>query len=83
LYGDHFVSGPYGAYAIETKHGRNRAADRNQAIANAVWAKEKFGLRWVNAVLCVGTDPPSEPIKQGHAWVIGSRQLVEFLRQPH
>jgi hypothetical protein len=77
---DHFVSGPHGAYAIETKRGSARAADRNQAIWNAVWAKEKFGLRWVTAVLCVGSDPPSQPLQQGHAWVVGPDQLVDFLR---
>jgi hypothetical protein len=80
---DHFVSGPYGAYAIETKHGRGRAADRNQAVSNAVWAKEKFGLGWVTGVLCVGTDPPPHPRKQGYAWTVCSSQLVEFLHQRH
>jgi nuclease-like protein len=79
---DHFVSGPNGAYVIETKRGSARAADRNQAIWNAVWAKEKFGLRWVTAVLCVGTDPPAEPLQQGHAWVVGANDLGEFLRRP-
>jgi hypothetical protein len=78
---DHFVSGPFGAYAIETKRGRARAADRNQAIWNAVWAKEKFGVRWVTAVLCVGTDPPIQPLQQGHAWVVSADSLVEFLRR--
>jgi hypothetical protein len=80
---DHFVNGPYGAYAIETKSGRGRAADRNQAIWNAVWAKEKFGLPWVTGVLCVGADPPPQPIKQGHAWILGVSQLVDFLHQAH
>jgi hypothetical protein len=79
---DHFVSGPNGAYAIETKRGSARAADRNQAIWNAVWAKEKFGLRWVTAVLCVGTDPPAHPLQQGYAWVVGTDHLVDFLRRP-
>jgi hypothetical protein len=79
---DHFVNGPGGAYVIETKVGRGRAADRNQAIWNAVWAKEKFGLRWVTAVLCVGTEPPTQPIQQGHAWVLGPDDLVAFLSRP-
>jgi hypothetical protein len=42
---DHFVRGPSGAYAIETKSGRYRVSDRGQAISNAVWAKETFGVR--------------------------------------
>jgi len=79
---DHFVSGPTGAYAIETKRGRPRAADRNQAIWNAVWAKEKFGQRWVTAIVCAGTDPPPRPVQQGHAWVLGTSDLVEFLHRP-
>jgi hypothetical protein len=79
---DHFVSGPAGAYAIETKSGRARAADRNQAIWNAVWAKEKFGERWVTAIVCAGTDPPPKPVQQGHAWVLGTSDLVDFLRRP-
>jgi hypothetical protein len=77
---DHFVSGPNGAFAIETKRGSGRAADRNQAIWNAVWAKEKFGLPWVTAVLCVGTDPPPRPVNHGHAWVLGRDDLATFLR---
>jgi hypothetical protein len=79
---DHFVSGPNGAFAIETKRGTARAADRNQAIWNAVWAKEKFGQRWVTAVLCVGTDPPQQPRQQGHVWILGPRDLLGFLRIP-
>jgi hypothetical protein len=79
---DHVVTGPNGAFAIETKRGTNRAAARNQAVANAVWAKEKFGLRWVTAILCVGTNPPPQPMKQGYAWVLGTNHLPEFLRRP-
>jgi Nuclease-related domain len=79
---DHFASGPTGAFAIETKSGANRAAARNQAVANAVWAKKKFGLRWVIGILCVETDPPPQPVKQGHAWVLGITDLAEFLRRP-
>ena len=78
---DHFVSGPTGAFTIETKRGSARAADRNQAIWNAVWAKDKFGQRWVTAIVCVGSEPPPQPLKQGHAWVMGTGDLVEFLRR--
>jgi hypothetical protein len=76
---DHFVAGPLGAYVIETKSGKGRAADRGQAVSNAVWAKEKFGQRWVTGVLCVGTEPPDEPERYGHVWVVGARDLVPFL----
>ena len=79
---DHFVSGPTGSFAVETKSGANRAAVRNQAISNAVWAKEKFGQRWVTAILCVGTDPPPQPVQHGHVWVLGTADLVEFVRRP-
>ena len=69
---DHFVSSPTRkAFAIETKSGRLRAADRGQAISNAIWAKDKFGVRFVTAVICVGTDRPVEPtlVKHGNATV--------------
>ena len=78
---DHFVTGPRGAFAIETKKGRNRAGARGQAASNAAWAKEKFGERWVNAILCVGTDSPPQPTKQGYVWVVGVADLVPLLRR--
>src|SRR5947208_3275234 len=62
---DHFVAGPVGAFAIETKSGRHRSADRGQAVSNAVWAKGRFGARWVTPILCVGTDPPDQPLMIG------------------
>jgi hypothetical protein len=80
---DHFLSGPTGAYAIETKSGKYRAADRGQTISNAVWAKEKFGVRFVTAVLCVETNPPEEPRRELHGqsecWVLGPAQLHDWL----
>lgn len=77
---DHFVTGPTGAFAVETKRGRPRVSDRGQAISNAIWAKKKFGLPFVAAILCVGTDPPAAPEQHGPVWVLGKEQLVEFLR---
>jgi hypothetical protein len=32
-------------------------------------------------VLCVGTDPPEHPVKQGHAWVVGTNDLVNLIRE--
>jgi hypothetical protein len=78
---DHFVTGPRGAFAIETKRGRDRAGSRGQAVSNAVWTKEKFGERWVTAILCVGTDPPPQPMKHGYVWVAGLTDLVPLLRR--
>jgi hypothetical protein len=82
---DHFLTGPNGAFAIETKRGRPRVSDRGQAISNAIWAKKKFGLPFVTAVLCVGTNPPAAPEQHGPVWVLGKDQLAEFLRdgRPH
>jgi hypothetical protein len=76
---DHFLTGPNGAFAIETKRGRPRVSDRGQAISNAIWAKRKFGLHVVTAILCVGTDPPPAPTQHGPVWVLGKEHLVEFL----
>ena len=77
---DHLVWSERGAYAIETKSGRFRRSDVSQAVGNAVWAKEKFGFRWVTAVLCVGEDPPSPPQEHGYVWVVGTDDLQRWLR---
>jgi hypothetical protein len=78
---DHFVKGPHGAFAIETKRGRNRSGARGQAVSNAVWAKDKFGERWVTAILCVGTDPPLRPEKHGYVLVAGVKDLMPLLQR--
>jgi hypothetical protein len=79
---DHLVVTPFRrAFAIETKSGRSNAAGRAQAISNAVWAKGKLG-RYTTAILCVGTDPPPSPAKNGYAWVLGRDHLLAFLRNP-
>ena len=82
---DHFASSPTGtAFAIETKTGGPRVADRGQAISNAIWAKEKFGVRYVEAVLCVGTGPPAEPTSVRHGkstvWIVGLDDLRPWLQ---
>jgi hypothetical protein len=77
---DHVVWSDRGVYAIETKSGRFRHRDLPQAIGNAVWVKEKFGARWVTAVLCVAEDPPTPPREQGYAWVLGPDELQRWLR---
>jgi Nuclease-related domain len=66
---DHLVLAPNVAFAIETKSGRESARGRGQAMGGAAWAKEKYGRTWVNAVLCVESEPPVAPKKVGHAWV--------------
>jgi hypothetical protein len=80
---DHFLSGPKGAFVIETKSGKYRPVDRGQTINNAVWMKRRFGVRWVTPILCVGTDPPTEPmlVRHGNAtmWVMGRSQLRAWL----
>lgn len=81
---DHFAASPNGvAFAIETKTGRGRVADRGQAISSAIWSKTKFGARFVEAVLCVQTDPPAEPtpVRHGKAtvWIIGPDHLRDWL----
>jgi hypothetical protein len=80
---DHFINGPTGAYAIETKSGRYHATDRGQAISNAVWAKERFELRWVTPVLCAGMQPPPAPtlIRHGNAtiWLVAPEHLRRWI----
>lgn len=77
---DHFLSGRYGAIDVETKSGRDSSAARRQAIRNAVWAKEKFGQRYVTAVLCVGTEPPPRPTRNGFVWIMGPKDIRDFVR---
>jgi hypothetical protein len=84
---DHYAAAPGGrpAFAIEAKSGKLRAADRGQAIGAAIWAKGKFGARFVTGVVCVGTDPPERPTLVQHTqrsevWVVSVKQLREHLR---
>ncbi len=35
-------------------------------MSNAIWAKEKIGERWVDAVLCVAEDVPPAPQRLRH-----------------
>lgn len=80
---DHFVKGPTRAFVVETKSGRARVGDRAQAVSNAIWAKQQFGVRWVDAVLCVGEEPPPVPqeVPYGKStlWVAGVQQLRPWL----
>lgn len=76
---DHIVRGAGGVYAIETKNGRFRHRDVPQAVGNAVWVKQKFGARWVSAVLCVTVEPPSPPRQVGYTWVLGPDDLAPWL----
>jgi hypothetical protein len=76
---DHLAIGKPGAFAVETKSGKYRSSDRAQALRAAVWAKQKFGQRWVTAVLCVCTDPPQQPEQHGKLWVLGPEQLRPWL----
>jgi hypothetical protein len=76
---DHFIRGERGAYAIETKSGRFRRRDLPQALGNAAWVKEKFGERWVTAVLCVAGDS-SPPHQEGRAWVLHRDDLQKWLQ---
>jgi hypothetical protein len=76
---DHLVLARHIAFAVETKSGRESSRARGQALSNAAWAKEKYGRRWVNAVLCVLKDPPDEPKKVGQAWVTGINDLQPLL----
>jgi MFS family permease len=79
---DHLVLGPSVAFAVETKSGRDSSRARGQALGNAAWAKAKYGRRWVNAVVCVLTDPPAAPKKIGKAWVTGIADLESLLNRP-
>jgi len=74
---DHVVCGPHGAYMIETKSYKFRSRDLRRAAWNAAWLKEKLGLTWVTAVLCV--DETREASLEGKIWVMGHEQLLPWL----
>jgi hypothetical protein len=76
---DHLVCGPTGGYVVETKSYGFRRRDLGQAAANAAWLKEKLGVRWITAVLCVEGD--LTPTRHGVVWALGHEQLVPWLEQ--
>ena len=75
---DHIAIGPHGAFAIETKAGRYRAANASQAIGSAMAVRERAGIGWVTAVVCV----PNQdiPVQKGAAWLVGRSDLTAWLR---
>jgi hypothetical protein len=75
---DHIVVGPHGAFAIETKAGRYRAGNVGQAIGSAMAVRERAGLGWVTAVVCVPNH--GTPTQKGAAWLVGRDNLAEWLR---
>ena len=77
---DHLVWSERGAYAIETKSGGLRRSHLTQAKVSAWWAKEKFGARWVEPLICVGNDPTSEPRYENGVWVLSPEQLRPWLQ---
>ena len=77
---DHLVWSERGAYAIETKSGSLRRSHLTQAKVSAWWAKEKFGARWVEPLICVGNDPTSEPRYENGVWVLSPEQLRPWLQ---
>jgi hypothetical protein len=77
---DHLVWSDRGAFAIETKSGRLRKGYFGAIKSNAAWAKETFGARWVQPVICVCSDPPAMPYEENGVWVMGPDEIVEWLR---
>ena len=75
---DHIAVGPHGAFAIETKAGRYRAASVSQAIGSAMAVRERAGIGWVTAVVCVPNQ--DVPTQKGAAWLVGRNNLTVWLR---
>lgn len=72
---DHVVTGPGGAYAIETKSGATaRRDDLRSARINAAWMKPRLGVRWVTPVLCL-VSSEAEPHEQDGVSVVGLPHL--------
>ncbi len=74
---DHILCGPRGAYAIETKSYGYRPSDVGQVARNAAWLRDQLQNKWVTGVLCVDDDRP--PWRKDQIWVVGHRDLVDWL----
>jgi len=77
---DHLAWRDRAAYAIETKSGRFHRRHIGQIKANAAWAKQKYGSRWVQPVICVCSEPPVAPQNEQGVWILGPDHLLELLR---
>jgi hypothetical protein len=77
---DHLAWRDSAAYAIETKSGRFHRRQIGRIKADAAWAKWKYGLRWVEPVICVCSEPPAAPQYEQGVWILGPDQLVDWLR---
>lgn len=75
---DHFVSGPTGAFMVETKFRRyeDRDIPRAKCVANAM--ATEMGARWIQPVICVASRSYGPKLVKKVA-VVGQEQLIPYL----
>lgn len=76
---DHVVQSPAITFVIETKSGRGRPDDLDQARRHAEWARRRFGaLRTVIPVLCL-QGSRLRPESVDGVCRVGAAHLVDFM----
>lgn len=75
---DHFVSGPTGAFMIETKFRRYEDPDIPKAKRVARTMASEIGARWIQPVICVASRSYG-PRMVKNVMVVGQEQLVPYL----
>ncbi len=75
---DHIVSGPNGAYLIETKARRYEDHHLGRLKGQAMWLHDQVGV-WVTPVICIRSRR-GRPFRSKRVWVVPLGELLEWLR---
>jgi hypothetical protein len=74
---DHLVSGPTGAYLIETKARGYQAGDLVKAKRQAAKLKAELGTSWVTPVICLH-ERESEPFYD-RVWIVPRQHIRDWI----
>jgi hypothetical protein len=75
---DHIVSGPTGAYLIETKTRGYQADQLVKARRQAAKLQVELGT-WVTPVICLD-ERDSEPFRHERVWIVPRQHVLQWLR---
>ena len=76
---DHLVSGPSGVFMIETKWRRYEDRHLPKAKRQAKKLHDELGV-WVTPLICLATRAVARPYCNSGVWIVGRKQLVDWLR---
>ena len=76
---DHLISGPTGAFMIETKFKSYRDSDIPKAKRDAQAIAHQLGASWVQPVICFATRNYGPRMVKGVA-IVGRQQLLPYVR---